>query len=192
MIIRRLRISLYVRKIQTIFRSPAYQRQAYLRKRACLKMQSLLRQRRCARGRLSSSGLHACLVWKVPEPCTRALADLRSRPACPQLEPDSRAAVARTAGDPRRHHATPWGGGTDGGSRDNLQPVRGVPDHMHIQAGRLRPHRLRDGFNVAHGQVTPPPQPPARGRSLPACLRPVCLRPARLRPASSLPRARRG
>ena len=44
-IIRRLRMSMYVRKIQMLFRSPAYQRQAYLRRKAALKMQALLRQR---------------------------------------------------------------------------------------------------------------------------------------------------
>ena len=44
-IIRRLRMTMYVRKIQMLFRSPQYQRQAYLRRKACLKLQALLRQR---------------------------------------------------------------------------------------------------------------------------------------------------
>ena len=38
-IIRRLRMTMYVRKLQALFRSPRYQRQAYLRRRACLTMQ---------------------------------------------------------------------------------------------------------------------------------------------------------
>ena len=48
-IIQRLRISMYVRKIQLLFRSPAYQRQAYLRRKSALKMQGLVRQGQSAR-----------------------------------------------------------------------------------------------------------------------------------------------
>ena len=35
----------YVRKLQFLFRSPRYQRQVYLRRRACLTMQAAVRQR---------------------------------------------------------------------------------------------------------------------------------------------------
>ena len=35
----------YVRKLQSLFRSPRYQRQAYLRRKACLTMQAVVRRR---------------------------------------------------------------------------------------------------------------------------------------------------
>ena len=47
-VIKRLRMSMYVRKIQMLFKSPEYQRQAYLRRKAVMKMQALMRKRNSA------------------------------------------------------------------------------------------------------------------------------------------------
>ena len=41
-----LRMSMYVRKIQMLFKSPEYQRQAYLRRKAVMKMKFILQSSR--------------------------------------------------------------------------------------------------------------------------------------------------